>query len=76
MFGANLAPTLRPYLHYLRIVRNEIPHGPSHLAVPSCASKTIFRLVVRLVETVNLSWSDANTVSIETEMRFHMTHVT
>ena len=35
--------------------RSEIPHDPSHLGVPSGASKTISELMVRLAQTMHLS---------------------
>jgi hypothetical protein len=56
--------------------RNEIPHDSGHLGVLSGVSKAIFEPVVRLAQTVHLSYTDTNTVSKWTEMRFHMTHVT
>ena len=46
---------------------NEIPHGPRHLGVPSDASKTISELMVRLAQTVHLSYIDTNTISKRTE---------
>jgi hypothetical protein len=39
------------------------------------ASKMISEPVVCLAQTVHISCTDSNTVSIRTEMRFHMTHV-
>jgi hypothetical protein len=38
--------------------------------------KTISEPTVRLAQTVHLSYTDTNTVSKRTEMRFHMTHIT
>jgi hypothetical protein len=49
---------------------------PRHVGVPSGAFKTISKPTVRLAQTVHLSYTDTNTVSKRTEMRFHMTHVT
>ena len=40
------------------------------------ASKMISKPMVRLAQTVRLSWNGTNTVSKWTEMSFHMTHVT
>jgi hypothetical protein len=40
------------------------------------AFKMISECTVRLVQTVHLSYTDTNTVSKRTEMRFHMTYVT
>ena len=37
--------------------------------------KAISEPMVRLVETVYLSYTDSNTISTQTETRFHMTHV-
>jgi hypothetical protein len=56
--------------------RNEYPLEPRHLGVPSGAFKTISEPTVRLVQIMQLSYTDTNTVSKRTEMRFHMTHVT
>jgi hypothetical protein len=56
--------------------RNKLPLEPRHLEVPSGASKTITEPMVRLVQTVHLSWTDTNTISKWTETRFDMTHVT
>ena len=36
---------------------NEIPHDPRHLGVPSGASKTIAEPMVRLAQTVRLSYT-------------------
>ena len=75
-FGANRAPTLRQYYHYLQTDRNELSVEPRHLVVPSGASKIIPEPMVCLAQTVHLSCIDANTVSKWTEIRFDMTHVT
>jgi hypothetical protein len=56
--------------------QNEVPLVTRHLGVPSGASKTIAKPMVRLVETMNLSCIDTNTVSKHIETRFAMTHVT
>jgi hypothetical protein len=76
MFGANRAPILRQDKHYLQTEWNEHPLEPRHLGVPSCASRTISEPMVRLAQTMHLSCTDTKTVSIWTETRFHMTHVT
>ena len=75
-FGANRAPTLRQYYHYLQTDRNELSVEPRHLVVPSGASKIIPEPMVCLAQTVHLSCSDASTVTKWTETRFGMTHVT
>jgi hypothetical protein len=54
---------------YLQMDQNELP-------VPSGASKMISEPVVRLAETVHLSYTETNTISKWTKMRFYMTHVT
>jgi hypothetical protein len=56
--------------------RNDIPHDPRHLGVPSGVSKIISEPVERLVQTMHLFFTDTNTVSKQTETWFHMTHVT
>jgi hypothetical protein len=75
-FGANRAPIMPEDLHYLQTDRNELPLKPCHLGVPWGASKMIFDPMVRLAQTVLLSYMDINTVSKRTDARFHMTHVT
>jgi hypothetical protein len=55
---------------------NRAPPDPRHLGVPSGASKTIYEPMVRLMQTEHLSSTDANTVSKQIKMSFHMTHVT
>jgi hypothetical protein len=42
--------------------RNEIPHDPRHLGVPSGVSKMISKPMVRLAQTAHLAWTDTNTV--------------
>ena len=56
--------------------RNELPLEPRHLVVPSGVTKTISEPMVRLVQIMHLSYTDANTTSKEKDERFHMTHVT
>jgi hypothetical protein len=56
--------------------QNELPLEPRHLAVPSGASKTISEPMVRWAQTVLLSCTYTITIAKQTEMRFHMTHVT
>jgi hypothetical protein len=56
--------------------RNEILHEPRHLGVPSRASKSVSEDMVRLVQIVDLSCTDTNTISKWTETRFYMTHIT
>jgi hypothetical protein len=47
-----------------------------HLGVLSGASKAISEPTVCLVQTMHLSWTDKNTISKWTNMRFHTTQVT
>jgi hypothetical protein len=56
--------------------RKEILHDPRHLGVPSGASKMISEAMLRLVQNVDLSYTETNTISESTETRFYMTHVT
>jgi hypothetical protein len=56
--------------------RNKILHDRRHLGVPSGASKMVYEAMVHLVQTVDLSCIDTNTISKRTEMRFYMTHAT
>jgi hypothetical protein len=56
--------------------RNEIPHDPRHLGVPSGAFKMISEPMVRLAQTVHLSFIKSNTIAKQTKKRLHMTHVT
>ena len=44
--------------------------------VPSGASKMISEPKICLAQTMYLSCTDTNIVSKQTQMRFHMTHVT
>jgi hypothetical protein len=76
MFGANCGSILHQDLHYLQIDRNKILHDPRHLGVPSGASKIISGGMLRLVQTVDLSWTETYTISKSTETRFYKTHVT
>jgi hypothetical protein len=66
MFGANHAPILHRHLHCLQTDRDEIPHDPRHLRVPSGASKMISEPVVRSVQTVHLSCVKISTISKRT----------
>jgi hypothetical protein len=62
-FGANHAPILHWHWHYLQIDRNEIPHDPRHLGVPSGASKTISEPMVYLAQIVHLSCVKISTIT-------------
>jgi hypothetical protein len=75
-FGAKRAPIVHQNQHYFQKDRNKILHDPCHLGVPSGASKSVSEAMVRLVQTVDLSCTDTNTISKRTKTRFYMTHVT
>jgi hypothetical protein len=76
MFGANRAPIKHQNQQYLQKDRNEILYDPCHLGVQLVASKMVFEAMIRLVQTIDLSCIDTNTISKRTETRFYMTHVT
>jgi hypothetical protein len=73
MFGTNRAPILHPHKHYLQMDQNELPLGPRHLGVLSGVFKMIFEPMIFLVQIMHCI--DTNTVSKQTKMRFHMTHI-
>ena len=56
--------------------QNELPLEPRHLVIPSGASKMISEPMVRLVQSMHLSCTDADNTSKRKEERFHITHVT
>jgi hypothetical protein len=62
--------------HYLQKDRKKILHDPCHIGVPSGASKMISEAMLRLVQNVDLSYTETNTIFELTETRFYMTHVT
>jgi hypothetical protein len=63
-----VAPTLKTY-------RNEIPHDPRDLGVPSGASNTISEPMVCSTQTMHQSCTDTKTFSKWTKTRFHTAHV-
>jgi hypothetical protein len=65
-----------PTVSSTQTYRIELPLEPRHLRTPSSASKMISMPMVRLVQTVQLSCTDTNTIYKRTKMRFHTTHVT
>jgi hypothetical protein len=75
-YSAKHAPIMHRNQHYLQKDRKEILHDPHHLGVPLGASKMISGAMLCLVQTVDLSCTEANTISESTETRFYMTHVT
>jgi hypothetical protein len=74
-FGTNRAPTMHRNWHYLQKDRKEILHDPHHLGVPTGASETVYEAMVHLVQTIDLSCTETNTISKWTETRFYMTHI-
>jgi hypothetical protein len=76
IFGANHAPILSQDLYYLQTDQNELPLEPHHLGVPLGVSKMITKPMVRLAQTVHLSWVKINTVSKQTEICSHLSLVT
>jgi hypothetical protein len=75
MFVANRAPILHRHRHCLQMDQTEIPHDPCHLGVPSGASKVVSAAVVRLAQTVHLSFVKIGTISGQTESSLHMSLV-
>ena len=75
MFSAIPASILPQDWHYLQADRIKLPLEPRHLGVPSGASKMNSELMVCLAQMVHLSCTNTNTVSKQTETRFHMAHV-
>ena len=55
--------------------RSEIPHDPRHLGVPSGASKMIFEPMVRLTQTVHLSYIKISTIPKQTELSLETRHL-
>jgi hypothetical protein len=74
--SVNRAPILRQDYHCLQTDQNKLPVEPHKLGVPSSASKTISKRMVRLAQIVHLSCTNPNTISKRTETRFQMAHVT
>jgi hypothetical protein len=73
-FDTNHAPFLRQDYQYLQTDSDKLPLEPRHLGLSSGVSKMISEPIVRLAQIVLLYCTDTNTVSKQTEMRFHMTH--
>ena len=61
-FGTNHAPILRQDYDYLKMDQNKLPLEPHYLGVPLGASKMIFKPIIRLAQTMQLSCTDTNTV--------------
>jgi hypothetical protein len=62
MFGTHRAPNLHRHKHCLQTYWNEISHDPRHVRVPSGASKTISKPMVRSTQTVYLSCIKISTI--------------
>jgi hypothetical protein len=75
-FSANHTPILNQDYYYLQTNLDKLPLEPWHLGVSLGASKTISEPMVRSAQTVHLYCTNNNTVSKQTETRFHITHVT
>jgi hypothetical protein len=76
MYGTNQAPILHLHQYCLQMDQNEIPHDPRHLRVPSGASKTISKVVVRSTQIVYLSCVKISTIFEMTESSFQLSLVT
>jgi hypothetical protein len=72
-FNANRAPI---FCSTISKRTKQISTRPTSPRSTVGASKTIYEFMVRLTQTEHLSCTDANTVSKQIEIRFHMTHVT
>jgi hypothetical protein len=59
----------------LETERNEIPHDPRQLGVPSHATKMIFQPMVRLEQNVHLSCDKISIISKQTKTSFHLSLV-
>jgi hypothetical protein len=60
-------------LDYLQIDRKKFLIEPRHLGATLGASKTISEPILCLAQTAHQSCTDTNTISKQTEMRFHNT---
>jgi len=58
------------------MAQNEFPLDPRHVGVPSVAPKMISEPFVCSTQILHLSYVEINTISKQTEMSFHLTHVT
>jgi hypothetical protein len=76
MFGTNRAPIVHQDLYYLQTDLNEFSFEPSHLVVPSSASKMISKAMVCSAQTVHRSSIKIVSISKQNEIRFYMTHLT
>jgi hypothetical protein len=63
-------------LHMTQIEIREIPHDPRHTGVPQGVSKTISKLMVRSMQTMQLSCVKISTMSKRIETRFHLSLIT
>jgi hypothetical protein len=75
-FVINRAPILHQDQNYLQMDQNELPLDPRHLGVPSGVSKMISKPMVHASQTMHLSCIEINTISRQTKMSFHLTHIT
>jgi hypothetical protein len=72
-FNSNRAPIL---CSTITKQTKQISTRPSSPRSTAGASKTTYEPMVHLTQTEHLSCTDANTVSKQIKIRFHMTHVT
>jgi hypothetical protein len=62
--------------HYLQTNWNELSLDPRHVGVPSGVPKTNSKPIARSTQTVHLSRVEINSISKQTKMSFHLTHIT
>jgi hypothetical protein len=55
---------------------NELPLEPRNMGVPSGAFKIIFEPMIRLAQTVHLSWVNMSTISKWIKLSFHLSLIT
>jgi hypothetical protein len=55
--------------------QNELPFEPHDLGGPSGVANKIYVPMLHLEQTMRLSNAETNTVSKQTEVSFHLTHV-
>jgi hypothetical protein len=55
---------------------NEIRYDPRYLGVPLGASKMVSEPMVHSAQTMQVSYTNTNTIFKQIEMRVYMTHIT
>jgi hypothetical protein len=71
-FGVNYASILRQDQRYLQTDQNELPLEPHHQGVSLCTSQMIYEPMVRLAQTVYLSWVKISTFSEQMKTSIHL----